>query len=75
MKSKQNVSLKTKVKQNIKDEILSLLDQDKITKTEILDHVQEEFKINNSDMRVILREIRTDFLKKLTVLQSGVVKV
>ena len=63
------------MKKEVKNEILSMLDQNDITKKDIFDNIQDDFKINDSDLRVIFREIRSDFLKKLTVLQSGVVRV
>ena len=75
MTTKQKTSLSQKTKQNIRHEILSLLEEEKITRDEIFESVQNEYSIATSELRVIVREIRTDFLNKLNVLQSGIVRL
>ena len=61
--------------QNLYDEILSLLDKDGVTKKEILEVLQEKHKVDPSDIRNSMRQVRADFLKKLNILQSGVVRI
>lgn len=61
--------------QNLYDEILSLLDKDGVTKKEILEVLQEKHKVDPSEIRNSMRQVRADFLKKLNVLQSGVVRI
>ena len=75
MTTKQKTSLTQKTKQNIRHEILSLLEEEKMTRDEIFESVQNEYSIATSELRVIVREIRTDFLNKLNVLQSGIVRL
>ena len=75
MTTKQKTSLSQKTKQNIRHEILNLLEEEKITRDEIFEYVQNEYSIATSELRVIVREIRTDFLNKLNVLQSGIVRL
>lgn len=75
MTTKQKTSLSQKTKQNIRHEILNLLEEEKITRDEIFESVQNEYSIAQSELRVIVREIRTDFLNKLNVLQSGIVRL
>ena len=75
MTTKQKTSLSQKAKLDIRHEILSLLEEDKITRDEIFESVQNEYSIATSELRVIVREIRTDFLNKLNVLQSGIVRL
>lgn len=74
MKTKQALSMK-KNAQNLYDEILSLLDKDGVTKKEILEVLQEKHKVDPSEIRNSMRQVRADFLKKLNVLQSGVVRI
>ena len=75
MKTKQKLTLSQKTKQDIRQEILSLLEEEKITRDEIFKSVQDEYAIATSELRVIVREIRTEFLNKLNVLQSGIVRL
>ena len=74
MKTKQTLSMK-RTTQNLYDEILSLLDKDGVTKKEILEVLQEKHKVDPSDIRNSMRQVRADFLKKLNILQSGVVRI
>ena len=75
MKTKQKLTLSQKTKQDVRQQILCLLEKKKITRDEIFASVQDEYAIPTSELRVIVREIRTDFLKKLNVLQSGIVRL
>ena len=75
MKTKQKTSLSQKTKQNIRNDILGLLEDEKMTRDEIFESVQNEYSVATSELRVIVREIRTDFLNKLNVLQSGIVRL
>ena len=61
--------------QNLYNEILSLLDKDGVTKKEIFEQLQEKHKVDPSEIRNSMRQVRADFLKKLNVLQSGVVRI
>ncbi|KAF6242837.1 hypothetical protein C6988_06555 [Nitrosopumilus sp. b1] len=61
--------------QNLYNEILSLLDKDGVTKKEIFEQLQEKHKVAPSEIRNSMRQVRADFLKKLNVLQSGVVRI
>ena len=74
MKTKQALSMK-KNTQNLYNEILSLLDKDGVTKKEIFEQLQEKHKVDPSEIRNSMRQVRADFLKKLNVLQSGVVRI
>ena len=75
MKTKQKISLSQKTKQDIREDILGLLEKEEITKDEIFQSVQDEYSIATSELRVIVKEIRTEFLNKLNVLQSGIVRL
>ena len=75
MKAKQKLTLSQKTKQDVRQQILSLLEEKKITRDEIFKSVQEEYAVPTSELRVIVREIRAEFLKKLNVLQSGIVRL
>ena len=75
MKTKQKISLSQKTKQDIREDILGLLEKEEITKDEIFESVQDEYSIATSELRVIVKEIRTEFLNKLNVLQSGIVRL
>ena len=75
MKTKQKTSLSQQTKRDIRNEILGLLEEEKMTRDEIFESVQNEYSVATSELRVIVREIRTDFLNKLNVLQSGIVRL
>ena len=75
MKTKQKTFLKSDSKQDIRDAILSMLEQEKVTKDEIFESIQSEYDVATSELRTIIREIRTEFLTKLNVLQSGIVRL
>jgi len=68
MKSKQKTSMKNYDTDDVKNKILSLLDKG-VKKDKILKTLEHEFEVTNSDLRNIIRSIRTDFIKKLNVLQ------
>ena len=68
MKSKQKISMKSYDTNDVKNRILSLLDKG-VKKDKILKTLEHEFEVTNSDLRNIIRSIRTDFIKKLNVLQ------
>ncbi len=72
MKSKQKTSMKNYDVDDVKNKILSLLDKG-VKKDKILKTLEHEFEVTNSDLRNIIRSIRTDFIKKLNVLQPGAV--
>ncbi len=72
MKSKQKTSMKNYDTDDVKNKILSLLDKG-VKKDKILKTLEHEFEVTNSDLRNIIRSIRTDFIKKLNVLQPGAV--
>ena len=74
MKS-QNSSQHTQQNQKIRHQILSLLDEDNITKKQILEKIEQEFDVNKPQIRTIMREMRSDFVKKLRILQSGIVGI
>jgi hypothetical protein len=74
MKSKQSVSMKKYDTNDVKTKILSLLDEG-IKKEEILQTLQHEFEITNSELRTVIRGIRNDFIKKLNVLQPGALRL
>ena len=75
MKTKQQTSLKLDSKQDIRDAILGMLEKDKVTKDEIFESIQSDYGIATSELRAIVKEIRTEFLTKLNVLQSGIVRL
>ncbi len=75
MKTKQKSSLTLKSKQDIRGAILDMLEQDQITREEIFQSVQSDYGVGTSELRTIVREIRTEFLNKLNVLQSGIVRL
>lgn len=75
MKTKQQTSLKLDSKQDIRDAILGMLEKDKVTKDEIFESIQSDYDIATSELRAIVKEIRTEFLTKLNVLQSGIVRL
>ncbi len=72
MKSKQKISMKSYDSNDVKNRILSLLDKG-VKKDKILKTLEHEFEVTNSDLRNIIRSIRTDFIKKLNLLQPGAV--
>jgi len=72
MKSKQKTSMKNYDTDDVKNKILSLLDKG-VKKDKILKTLKHEFEVTNSDLRNIIRSIRTDFIKKLNLLQPGAV--
>ncbi len=72
MKSKQKISMKSYDSNDVKNRILSLLDKG-VKKDKILKTLEHEFEVTNSDLRNIIRSIRTDFIKKLNVLQPDAV--
>ena len=74
MKSKQNVSLKNYDTNDVKTKVLSLLDEG-VKKDEIIEALQKEFGITNSDLRSVIRSIRADFIAKLNVLQPGALRL
>ena len=74
MKSKQKISLENYDKEDVKNKILSLLDEE-VKKDEILKTLEHEFQITNSDLRNVIRSIRADFIKKLNVLQPGALRL
>ncbi len=74
MKSKQKISLKNYDTDDVKNKILSLLDEE-VKKDEILKTLEHEFQITNSDLRNVIRSIRADFIKKLNVLQPGALRL
>ena len=74
MKSKQSTSLKNYNTNDVKTKILSLLDEG-VKKEEILQTLQHEFEMTNSDIRNVIRGIRADFIKKLNVLQPGALRL
>ena len=59
---------------DVKTKILSLLDEG-VKKEEILQTLQKEFEITNSDLRNVIRGIRADFIAKLNVLQPGALRL
>ena len=59
---------------DVKNMILSLLDKG-VKKDEILQTLEHEFEIKNSDLRNVIRSIRSDFIKKLNVLQPGALRL
>jgi len=75
MRTKQKTSLTQNTKHHIRQEILTLLEDEKITRNEIFHSVQAEHEVTTSEFRAIVREIRTEFLHKLDVLQSGIVRL
>lgn len=75
MKTKQKLALSQKTRHEVREQILTLLEEKKITRDDIFKSVQEEYTIPTSELRVIVREIRTEFLNKLNVLQSGIVRL
>ena len=75
MKTKQQTSLKIDSTQDIRDAILGMLEKDKVTKDEIFESIQSDYDIATSELRAIVKEIRTEFLTKLNVLQSGIVRL
>lgn len=75
MKTKQKTSLKFDSKQDIRDAILGMLEKEKVTKDEIFESIQSDYDIATSELRAIVKEIRTEFLTKLNVLQSGIVRL
>ena len=75
MKTKQKSSLTLQSKQDIRNTILDMLEQDQITREEIFESVQSSYGVGTSELRTIVREIRTEFLTKLNVLQSGIVRL
>ena len=75
MKTKQKSSLTVQSKQDIRNAILEMLEQDQITREEIFESVQSSYGVGTSELRTIVREIRTEFLTKLNVLQSGIVRL
>ena len=75
MKTKQKSSLTLQSKQDIRNTILEMLEQDQITREEIFESVQSSYGVGTSELRTIVREIRTEFLTKLNVLQSGIVRL
>jgi len=74
MKSKQKISMKNYETDDVKNKILSLLDEG-VKKDEILQTLEHEFEIKNSDLRNVIRSIRADFIKKLNVLQPGALRL
>lgn len=74
MKSKQKTSMKNYDTDDVKNKILSLLDKG-VKKDKILKTLEHEFEVTNSDLRNIIRSIRTDFIKKLNVLQPGALRL
>jgi len=74
MKSKQKISMKNYETDDVKNKILSLLDEG-VKKDEILQTLAHEFEIKNSDLRNVIRSIRADFIKKLNVLQPGALRL
>jgi len=46
-----------------------------VKKDEILQTLEHEFEIKNSDLRNVIRSIRADFIKKLNVLQPGALRL
>ena len=75
MKTKQKSSLTLQSKKDIRNSILEMLEQDQITREEIFESVQSNYGVGPSELRTIVREIRTEFLNKLNVLQSGIVRL
>jgi len=75
MKTKQKTLSSYDKKKTIHKAILSLLDEGNMTKTEIFELIQGKYEINNSYIRSIVKEIKSDYLSKLHVLQSGMVKL
>ncbi len=71
MKTEQNVSYD---KKEVKSKILSLLDEG-VKKEDIVETLQHEFEITNSDLRNVIRGIRADFIAKLNVLQPGALRL
>ncbi len=74
MKSKQKISMKNYDTDDVKNKILSLLDKG-VKKDKILNTLEHEFEVTNSDLRNIIRSIRADFIKKLNVLQPGALRL
>lgn len=75
MKTAQKSSLKSDSNHDIRNAILNMLEKEKITREEIFESIQSDFEIETSELRGIVREIRTEFLKKLNILQSGIVRL
>lgn len=71
----QNSSQHLQQNQKIRHQILSLLEDDHITKKQILETIEKEFDVNKPQIRTIMREMRSDFVKKLKILQSGIVGI
>lgn len=64
-----------KNKQEVKKTVLVLLEKENVTKAEIMEDIEKKFVISRAEIRNIIREIRTDLIEKLKVLQSGLIKV
>ncbi len=62
-------------KQQVKTQIHQLLEEGEYSKKQIIEQIEQSFDIKKSEIRGIIKEIRSDFVKKLNVLQSGVLGI
>ena len=74
MKKKTSQKFK-KNNDEIRKTVLFLLDKNDVTKAEIVEQIEKKYNISKAEIRNIVREIKTDFITKLNVLQSGMIKV
>lgn len=58
-----------------KKTIVELLENKEMTRSNIVKKLKQDFNLENATIRSIIREVRTDFLQKLAVLQSGVINI
>lgn len=61
--------------QQIKMQIYRLLDEGKYSKKQIIEKIEEAYGVKKSEIRVIMKEVRSDYVKKLNILQSGVLGI
>ncbi len=61
--------------QQIKTQIYRLLDEGKYSKKQIMEKIEEAYGVKKSEIRVIMKEVRSDYVKKLNILQSGVLGI
>ena len=59
----------------IRKEIFHLLDQKEMSKKELFENIEINYDISKSELRHIVREMKKDLIKKLNILQSGIVKI
>lgn len=61
--------------QQIKIQIYRLLEEGSYSKKQIIEKIEESYDVKKSEIRGIMKEIRSDFVKKLNILQSGVLGI